>query len=140
MSYSIPRITSTLISSTILHQTICAAPEVNEIFSLANSVLNNLSLFPSITHIGSVLKVVAFTAWASAALTKLCIGPESIKTVLQYTSYIVMGNSKSCNFFKRFSPNTQEPCKFKHYRNYIFLPTYHCMFTFSIVPSSVFLT
>ena len=61
--------------------------------------------------------VVAFTACTSAALTKLCVKPESIKTVLQCTHYIVMGNSKSCNFFERFSPNAQAPCKHKDYVN-----------------------
>ena len=94
--------TGALSSGTIQHQTVYAAPEANEILSLANLVLNTLSLFPRVTHISSALMVVAFTAFTSTALTKLCIVPESIKTVLQYIYYIVMGNSKFFNFFEWF--------------------------------------
>ena len=60
---------------------------------------------------------MAFTTCASAALTKLCIVAELTKTVLQFTYSIIMGNSKSCNFFKQFLPNAQAPCKCKCYEN-----------------------
>ena len=91
-------------------------------------------MFPSITHIGSTLMVVACTACASAALTKLCNVPESIETVLYYICSIFTGNSNSHNF-KRFSPNIQAP-----YETHVFLFTYHCISMFSIVPALVFLT
>ena len=74
--------------------------EANEILSLAKLVLTTLNLFPRVTYIGSVLMIMAFTACASAALTKLCVAPESIKTLLQYTCSIFMGNSKSHIFFE----------------------------------------
>ena len=101
--------TGTLSTSAIWHQTIYVAPEVNEILCLANLVLSTFNLFPRVTHISSALTIVSFTACTSAALTKLCIAPESIKTVLHYTYYTIMGNSKSCNFFERFLPNVQAP-------------------------------
>ena len=101
--------TSVLCSCKIQHQTVYAALEANEILSLDCLALGTLNLFPNVTHIGSILMVVACTACAITALTKLCIVPESIKAVLQYTHYIVMGNTKSCSFFKRFLPDVQAP-------------------------------
>ena len=74
--------TGALSSGTIWHQTIYVASEVNDIFSLANLVLSFLNLFPRVTHIGSILMVVACTACTSAALTKLHVAPKLIKTML----------------------------------------------------------
>ena len=109
MSQSIPRMTAALSSGTVYHQTVCAAPDANKILSLANLVLNTLNFFPSVIHFGSLLMVVSFTACTSAALIKLCIMPESIKTMLQCTHYIAMGNSKSCNSLEQSLPNAQAP-------------------------------
>ena len=110
---SIPRMTSAFSSDTTQHQTICVASEANKILNLANLVLSTLNFFPRVMHISSNM-VVAFTACISAALTKLCIALESIKKVLQYTHYTLIGNSRSCKFFERFLPNAQAPYKCKH--------------------------
>ena len=59
-----------LTSGTTWHQTICAAPEANKILRLANLVLSTLNVFPRVTHIGSTLMVVVFTAFASKTLAK----------------------------------------------------------------------
>ena len=114
MSQSISRTTGALSSGKIQHQTGCAAPEANEILSLAKLVLSTLNFFPGVTHIGSAIIVVAFTTCTSSALTELWVAQESIKTVLHCIYYIIIGNSKSCNIFERFSPNAQAPCKCKH--------------------------
>ena len=65
------------------------AQEENEILNLANLMLSTLNLFPRVTH--SALMVVVFTACLSTALAKLCVAPELIKIVLQYTHYIFYG-------------------------------------------------
>ena len=109
MSWSILKMAGALSSGIIQHCIVYAASEPRKILSLAYLVLSTLVLFPRVTHIGSALMVVPCTACTSSALTKLCIVPESIKTVLQYTHSILMGNSKSHNFFERFSPNAQAP-------------------------------
>ena len=86
VSQSIPKMTGALSSGTTQHHTICTAPEANDILSLAYFKLSTLCFFSNVTHIGSMLMVVACIACTSTALTKLCVAPESIKTVLQYTS------------------------------------------------------
>ena len=83
MSQPILGITGALNSGTIWHQTGYEALEANKIVSLANLVLSTLNIFPRVTHIGSKLIVVVCTACISAELTKLCIVPELIKTMLQ---------------------------------------------------------
>ena len=63
-------------------QTISMAPGANKILSLAHLALSTWNLFPRVMHIGSALMVVAFNDCASAALTKLCVVPQLIKTML----------------------------------------------------------
>ena len=75
---------------------------MNKTLSLANVALCTLNLFPRVIYIGPLLMVVAFTACISVALTNLCIIPESIKEVLQFTHSIFMGNSKVVTFSNGF--------------------------------------
>ena len=83
MSQSIPRMTAALSSGTTQQQTICAFLETNKILSLANLALSTLKFFPNITQIGSTLMFVVFTTCENAALIKLCVMTEPIKSMLQ---------------------------------------------------------
>ena len=116
---------------------ICVAPEVNEILSLANLALSNLSLFLRVTQIGSALMVVACTACANAALTKLCIAPESIKTVLQYTHSILWVIPRIVTSSNGFCQIHKHRANANSKKTHVFFSTYHCMSIFSVVPTLI---
>ena len=129
VSQFIPRITYAPSSGTTEHQTICAAPEANEILSFANLVLNTLNFFPNVMYIGCILMVVASLPAQVQHSQSFALCLSQLKPCCNIYIKPLQVIPKAATSSNGFHQIHKHPANANTKKSHVFLPTFHCIST-----------